>query len=268
MPPAWFTFASSWETAYTVRNFQTTRQKCYFVQDFEPHFFAAGSHAALAEQTYRFGFLGITAGGWLAERLTREYGMRAEPIGFSYDKGRYLPLPRPVDAGPRRIFFYARPHTPRRGFELGMLVLADVVRRLPDVEVVLAGCDASFFHIPFKHVNAGVMALDDLPRLYSDCDVALVLSHTNLSLLPLELMACGCPVVSNRGANVEWLLNDTVAVLADADVQSLSDAVVAVLSDESWRQRLIYNGLALAHSTDWEAHAQTVATILRAEQLS
>ncbi len=266
MPPAWFTFASSWETAYTVRNFQTTRQKCYFVQDFEPYFFAAGSHAALAEQTYRFGFLGITAGGWLAERLTRDYGMRTVPIGFSYDKGRYQPLPRSVSTSPKRVFFYARPHTPRRGFELGMLVLAEVVRRIGDIEVVLAGCDASMFYIPFKHVNAGVLALDDLPRLYSDCDVALVLSHTNLSLLPLELMACGCPVVSNRGANVEWLLNSDVAALADPDVQSLSDAVVAVLSDEVWRLRLIRNGLALAHSTDWAAHAQTVANVLRAEQ--
>lgn len=85
-PPAAISFATSWETAYIVRNFQPTLHRCYFVQDFEPWFAAAGSHSALAEQTYRFGFVGITAGSWLAHKLNREYGMATHPVGFSYDR--------------------------------------------------------------------------------------------------------------------------------------------------------------------------------------
>ena len=48
-------------TAYDVRNFHSTIHKCYFVQDFEPWFYASGSAASFAEETYRFGFVGITA---------------------------------------------------------------------------------------------------------------------------------------------------------------------------------------------------------------
>lgn len=262
MPPATFTFASSWETAYLVRDFLSTAHRCYFVQDYEPWFFPAGERAALAEHTYRMGLLGVASGGWLKETLSSVYGMTVVPIGFSYDKGRYRPLSRHSSRDKKRVFFYGRPSTPRRGFDLGVLVLAELCRQLDHVEVVIAGWDISGLRLPFEHTSAGIAALDDLPQLYSDCDAALVLSFTNLSLLPLELMACGCPVVSNRGANVEWLLNKDVAVLCDATVESLCAGLVSALTDEKLRRRLIENGLALALGTDWESHARTLSDAL------
>ncbi len=56
------TVATSWTTAYYVRKFQNTISKFYFVQDFEPHFYAHGSEYEFAENTYKMGFRGITAG--------------------------------------------------------------------------------------------------------------------------------------------------------------------------------------------------------------
>ena len=55
------TVATSWTTAYYVRKFQNTISKFYFVQDFEPHFYAHGSEYEFAENTYKMGFRGITA---------------------------------------------------------------------------------------------------------------------------------------------------------------------------------------------------------------
>lgn len=69
LKPAAITVATSWITAYPVRNFQGTRHRCYFVQDYEPYFYAHGSDYCFAEATYRMGFYGITAGGWLAGKL-------------------------------------------------------------------------------------------------------------------------------------------------------------------------------------------------------
>ena len=68
-----------------------------------------------------------------------------------------------------------------------------------DVEFVLVGWDVSNYSLPFSHLNTGFLSLDELQDLYSQVDVDLVISSTNLSLLPLELMACKCPVVSNLG---------------------------------------------------------------------
>ncbi|MDP2786087.1 MAG: glycosyltransferase family 4 protein [Sulfurimicrobium sp.] len=258
MKPANITVATSWITAYPVRNFQGTSHRCYFVQDYEPYFYAHGSDYYFAEATYRMGFYGITAGGWLAGKLAAEHGMQTVAMGFSYDHGLYRPLPR-RNPEIRRVFFYARPVTYRRGFELGMLALNMVAQKMPDIAFILAGWDASSYHIPFHHLNAGNVAVKDLPDLYSQCDVALVLSLTNLSLLPLELMACGCPVVSNRGANAEWLLNDGNAVLADATPEALSEALISLLQDENKRKQLIEASTRFATNTSWEAEAGKVA---------
>lgn len=258
LKPAAITVATSWITAYPVRNFQGTLHRCYFVQDYEPYFYARGSDYCFAEATYRMGFHGITAGGWLAEKLAAEHGMQTVTMGFSYDHGLYRPLPR-RNPETRRVFFYARPVTPRRSFELGLLALNKVAQQMPEVSFILAGWDASSYHIPFHHLNAGNVPVKELPDLYSQCDVALVLSLTNLSLLPLELMACGCPVVSNRGASTEWLLNDDNAVLADATPEALSAALVSLLQDENRRKQLVEASIRFATHTSWDAEAGKVA---------
>ncbi|HYD71242.1 glycosyltransferase family 4 protein [Azospirillum sp.] len=266
MPPANTAIATGWHTAYTLRRFQGARHKVYLVQDFEPYFTPPGSEYALAEATYRFGFTGVTAGGWLADVLARDYGMETHAFGFSADRALYRPDgPAPGRRpGVRRVLFYARPITPRRGFELGLLALQHLCARMPDVEVVFVGWDLKRFRIPFRHVDAGVVPMGALPDLYRSCDAALVLSFTNLSLLPLELMACGVPVVSNRGPNVEWLLTPDNSVLAEPSVEGLSDAVADVLEDGDRRARLIASGLERAARADAATEAEVVAGVLRA----
>ncbi|WP_265706942.1 glycosyltransferase family 4 protein [Verminephrobacter aporrectodeae] len=262
LPPCEFAVATGWDTAYFVRNFAGAEHKLYFVQDYEPLFYAVGSESVLAENTYRFGFFGITAGDWLAAKLAQEYGMTTHPVGFGVELERYRRLPR-REPEIRRVFFYARPPTPRRGFELGLLVLNAVWKRIPDTQFIFAGWDTASYHIPFPHLACGSMALDELPDLYSQCDVALVLSLTNASLLPLELMACGCTVVSNRGANVQWLLHDDVAVLAESVFEDLADAVCALLQDDARRQALSQRAEHFARSQTWDAVARDFETGLQ-----
>lgn len=255
LPRCEFAVATGWDTAYAVRAFTGAQHKLYFVQDYEPHFYPVGSESVLAENTYHFGLFGITAGGWLASKLANEYGMNTHPVGFGVELDRYRRLPR-REPEIRRVFFYARPPTPRRAFELGLLVLNAVWERLPDTQFVLAGWDTAGYHIPFPHLRCGTVALDDLPDLYSQCDVALVLSLTNASLLPLELMATGCAVVSNRGPNVEWLLDDEVAMLAESTPEGLSDAVCALLQDDERRNALSQRAEEFARKLTWDAVAR------------
>lgn len=260
IPAAWFAMATSWPTAYYVRRFRGSHRKCYFVQDYEPWFFPAGTDALLAEATYRFGFAAFTAGSWLAQKLHDEHGMQTYAVGFSYDRNLYhLPQAARTEDGVRRVMFYARPPTARRAFELGVLVLREVAKRVPSMCVVLAGWDVRGYEIPFPCEHAGLMSLDQLPALYQRCDAALVLSCSNVSLLPLELMASGVPVISNRAPYTQWLLNDDNAKLADPDIQSLVDAVVEVLDTPALAQRIRQAGAAFAEATSWEREAARMA---------
>lgn len=258
VPSAAASIATSWQTAYAVKNLIALTHKCYFVQDYEPWFYPAGSEYALAEQTYRFGFHGFTAGSWLSTLLSREFDMSTTALGFSFDRALYKPYPKDNTIH-KRVFFYVRPPTARRAFDLGVLVLAELVRRIPDITVVMAGWDVHHYTFPFACDHAGLKNPEQLAELYSSCDAALVLSLSNLSLLPLEIMACGVPVVSNRAECTEWLLDDKIAMLAEPTVDALACALEKVLSSPALAQQLKENAFAFTASASWSAEGDKMA---------
>ncbi|MGD9710221.1 MAG: glycosyltransferase family 4 protein [Halothiobacillaceae bacterium] len=259
-PPYEFFFATSWDSAYRVAH-SPAQHKLYFVQDYEPWFYPVGSHYHFAERTYRLGLKGITAGDWLASLLHERYGMDTCAFPFSCDKDIYHP--EATERERRRVFFYARNVTPRRGFELGLLALERLHRRHPDVEFILAGWPCERYRLPFPYRDIGVVPPRELAWWIARCDAALVLSLSNLSLMPLEIMACGCPLVCNGGPNNEWLLrHEENALLAEPEPQALATALARLLEDPELRERLIANGLACAAATDWEQAGEAVASAL------
>jgi glycosyltransferase involved in cell wall biosynthesis len=254
------TFATSWETAYFVKNFENTISKFYFVQDFEPHFYAHGSEYQFAENTYKFGLRGITAGDWLKEKLNTEYGMKTDSFLFSYQKEIYYPVARTDQK--RRIFFYARPVTPRRDFELGLLALKEICRRLPDVEVVFAGWNLDNYIIPFKHESLGVVTMQKLAECYNKCDMCLVISNTNLSLVPLEVMACGSVAICSKGENSSWMVNEDNAILVDYDPIEIANTIEYYFNNTDKLEDIRRRGLEFVKNTSWEKEADKVKDVI------
>jgi glycosyltransferase involved in cell wall biosynthesis len=251
--------ATHWSTAYAARALANTVGKFYFVQDVEPMFYPAGGLRELVKQTYRFGFHGITLGPWIAEVLRSEFGMSCAPFGFSFDREIYSPNGnRYFPEKKNRVLFYARPRTERRGFELGVLALSLVAKRMPDTEFVLVGFPPQSIHLPFRAVLPGILSPSELASLYRCSSLALVLSHTNLSMLPLELMACDCAVVSNTGPNVEWLLTDQNTQLAEPNPEALANGIIELLGNGQLRAQKVAAGRVLAESTDWISEIRTI----------
>jgi O-antigen biosynthesis protein len=227
MAPADGLFATSWETAYPLFNSKLSAQRFYFVQDFEPYFYPAGSLYTLAENTYKFGFFGTTAGGWLAKKLNRDYGMQTEHFDFGADENLYSFN----NTGQRKeVFFYARPYTERRGFELGILALDLFHQKHPDYIINLAGWDVSDYQIPFPYNNLKTLELSQLNALYNKCAVGLVLSFTNMSLLPLELLGSGTIPVVNQGENNSLVSDNPYIAYAESDPVSLAGALSDIVS--------------------------------------
>jgi glycosyltransferase involved in cell wall biosynthesis len=190
--------ATAWETAYPAYLDPSHARRLYLVQDFEPMFYPTGTNSVLAENTYRFGFTGLTAGGWLRKKLNTEYGMETRHFDFAVDPDIYRLLDGVTRDG---VFFYARRETPRRGFDLGMAALHEFHRIMPEVPIHLAGAHVDDFEVPFPFTMHSGLSLTELNALYSRCKAGLVISLTNMSLLPLELVAAGTQVVMNDGPN-------------------------------------------------------------------
>ncbi|MFV0533988.1 MAG: glycosyltransferase family 1 protein [Cumulibacter sp.] len=223
-------FATGWETAYPSYLDSSTARRFYFVQDYEPSFYAISSESVLAESTYRFGFHGITAGNWLASKLSNDYEMECDAFEFASDSRHYSV----VNSGRRpEIFFYARPVTPRRAFELGILALQQVNKLRPDIKINLAGWDVSHYDLPFECVNHGELEISKLNAIYNRCSAALVLSLTNMSLLPLELLSAGVVPVVNEGPNNSMVTDNPFIRYVSTSPAAIARSIIDVIEANS-----------------------------------
>lgn len=220
-------FCTSWETAYASKSSSLNSKRFYFVQDYEPYFYPVGSLYSLAKNTYDFGFYGITAGGWLSKKLSAEHDMGTDYYNFGTDSSIY----KFQNTKKREeILFYARPFTERRGFEMGILALEIFHQKHPEIIINFAGWDVSEYDIPFPYKNLKTLEIDELCGLYNRCCAGLLLSYTNMSLLPLELLACGTIPVVNDGDNNRLVSDNTfIAYTGNTPIElakSLSEVIV------------------------------------------
>jgi glycosyltransferase involved in cell wall biosynthesis len=173
--------------------------QAYFIQDFEPFFSPIGSDYFLAEQTYSKNMFYITLGPWLKEKLANEYGVKAGHVDFWVDRNIYFPSSNEAGIGPsdrRRILYFARPHMPRRSYELGVMALEKLSKNIKDVDIVFFGSnDIDVTKLNFPCIDLGVLPVSELGELYRGADMALSFSTTNPSLAGFEMMACGLPII-------------------------------------------------------------------------
>lgn len=201
--------ASDWPTAYAAWRYERDVPRIYWVQDFEPYFFPAGPDYIVAENSYKLGYQGIACGPWLAGKVHDEYKMPCAFYDYEVDSAKYT---RTNDNRRDEILFYARPTTARRGTEFGLLVLEEVHKRRPELKINIAGWDMSKAGITFPFNNLGTLDVSELPELYNRCATALLISLTSVSLLPLEVMACGVIPVVNDADNTRISLNNNPGI--------------------------------------------------------
>ncbi len=256
MQPADIAIATSWQTAYAVFQMAEARRKVYLVQDYEPYFTTVGTESALAENTYRFGFHGITAGPWLAGKLRDGFAMQCDHFNLAADPAVYYPK---NNGERRKVFFYARPATPRRGFELGVRALELFHARNPQYEIVFAGGEVHRSDFAMPVTNIGYAGESQLNDIYSQSAAALVVSLTNCSLLPLEIMATGCPVVTTAGDHNQQVLPPDSAIFVPPSPHHLAQALETAVRQPPARDRLVAAGACFR----WEEEAHRVEGILQ-----
>jgi GT2 family glycosyltransferase/glycosyltransferase involved in cell wall biosynthesis len=241
--------ATLWVTAFGVTHFQHAKRKFYLVQDFEPMFYPASTLYALTEETYRLGLYGLCNTDNLRDIYATEY----EGKGWSFTpaiqpdvfhaEGR---VERAPDE-PVTVFVYARPGHWRNCWEMASLALEELKDRLGDrVRIVTAGSWA----VPESGYSGmhhyGLLDYRATGELYRSCDVGLALTVSkHPSYLPLELMACGVPVVAFDNPWGHWVLQDGEnSLLAKRTVDGLVECLERMVVDRELRLRLSKGGLA------------------------
>lgn len=204
--------------------------RCYFVQDFEPWFYAMGDRYIEAEAGYAAPLKAITIGRWLESKLSVEYGMEAWHTDFCADGAIYHPIDGVDRAGVCAIY---QPAKDRRCSQLLEDALRIVHEMRPDVSIKTYGSDTALPGGFAKHL--GLLSKQECNRLYSQSAVGLCISSSNPSRVPFEMMAAGLPVVDVYRENNLYDFPDGTALLASARPDALASAVVELLDDAGAR---------------------------------
>jgi glycosyltransferase involved in cell wall biosynthesis/uncharacterized coiled-coil protein SlyX len=256
--------ATWWETAYAVYRNGSCRKRFYFVQDFEPWFYQMGTAWLKAEYTYKLPLSCITTGPWLASYLKENYDADVGFVDFPMDHSTYS-CRMPIENRPPQVLFHAQPSKPRRAYELGLEVLEIVHKNIPEARIVMYGerdlenCATSF---PAKKL--GLLPTEaDLADLYNRSAVGLSFSLSNMSTVPLEMMACGCAVVGLDTPSAQGtLLDGTNCLLADSDPLLIAERIVELLNDKDLRVSIARGGMKSVESRSWENTARQFEAII------
>ena len=253
--------ATGWQTAHQVAMLSGARARAYLVHDHESEFYATSVESRWAEATYGLGMHAICASPWLAEIVRERYGGTASIFDFGVDHDAYRP--RPVQRRRDTVVFYGRDVTPRRAVPLALMALQELKQRRPDLHVVSFG-NKHVIDSPVDYKHLGVMAPEELSWVYSEGTVGLVLSLTNYSLIPQEMLACGMPCVDLAGVSAEGVFGANGPVALSAfDPIALAAVIERLMSDEDEWQRRSNAGLEFVAGRTWDVATGQVEAGLR-----
>ena len=260
--------ATGWQTVPMVLNATNFRAQFYFIQDFEPSFHPAGSHALMAEWTYTQELACICAGPWLARTLRTRFGRWTRHFELACDREIYST--RDADTAQRgrnvrqqkRITLYARTGTPRRAVELAFLALEHLSLNGARFRLDIFGENHRYLRAPFPCTMHGVLNPTELAELYRSSDLGICFSATNYSLVPQEMMACGLPVVEIDAESTRSVFPEDVVTLAGPHPLAISAEIGNLLKDAGRRRRQSSAALRWVSDLSWEKSAKAVEQAL------
>ncbi len=221
----------------------------YYIQDFEPNFYAPGSSdfaKALASYTLFPGLVRFTKTEWNARRVREECGVPCAVVGPSFESSFFRPAAPSPSARPVRIAAMIRPSSPRRQPELTLRILESASKRYgKSVEIVLFGethyPDRRPIVAGFPHRQLGTLDTRALAQLFNSvhvfCDFS---SYQAMGLTAMEAMACGVAVVLPReGGAASFAADGRNALIVDTSAPEPGlAALVRLVEDRELANRL------------------------------
>src|SRR4030042_6640806 len=262
IPYADVSIATLWTSAYQLMKFRNTLGKFYFIQDYEPLFYPAGSYYALSEATYRFGFHGIVNTPGLYDFIKSTYGMNAEYFVPAVDRHIFFPKENSLaDAEKIKLFFYGRPHHERNAFELAIAASKKIKALLADkIDIVSAGSEwgTKDYGVTGNVTNLGLLSYEETAELYRSCDFGLILMFTkHPSYIPMELMASGSIVITNHNDANTWLLKDRInCVVVEPSPTFITEKLIALIDDPELQKTIRGNAIKTISSVDWDSQME------------
>jgi GT2 family glycosyltransferase/glycosyltransferase involved in cell wall biosynthesis len=247
----------------------------YYIQDYEPYFYAKNSEGwKAARESYHLidGLKLFTKTAWNREALFENEGVEASVVGCSYDAKLYRPEHRTEEGNSKiRIVAMVRPSSERRSpvetmetlrkvaLHFGERVSIEIFGTSPE-DLMTLGCD-----IDFDFNLWGALTPDGVRELLCMSDIFVDFSkYQAMGLTAMEAMACGLAVVAPiKGGAGEFLKHQFNGLLVDTESESERYRCISMLiENSSLRNELAFNAVKSMPSFSPEYSAKSVLDVL------
>ena len=161
--------------------------------------------------------------------------------------------------------------SPRKNTLRTIKALARVADEIPHHLVLVGGGDPSGLDSLDPSIRSkisgrlhflGYVPDEQLPALYSAASAYVHASlYEGFGLPLLEAMACGCPVITSNVLSLPEVAGDAALLVDATDVESISDAMLQVCTDESISSELISKGNNRIKQFSWAECAAGVVDV-------
>ena len=243
---------TGWWTAYCIQTeYQNWKKDAlkvnpfiYFIQDYEPGFYAWSTKYMLADATYRTSFEQIAV---FNSRELKEY---FDLWGYKFKKS-YVFAPVLNDGlkqvlktmgnsveKKKQILVYGRPNTQRNAFELVVEALRKWVEIQSDIkEWTILSAGESHGRVELgrgKYLESvGKLSIDKYAEMLQDtyAGVSLMVSP-HPSYPPLEMSVYGAKVITNKYANKDMsVFNENIITLEETSPYTIAFALTKICND-------------------------------------
>ncbi|MEU2031831.1 glycosyltransferase family 4 protein [Nocardia amamiensis] len=169
------------------------------------------------------------------------------------------------------VLFLGRYDEPRKGMEVLLGALPDLVRRHPEVEILIVGrgdedrlrreAGALSGHLRFL----GQVSDEEKASAMRSADVYVApnLGGESFGIILIEAMAAGTPVVASELDAFRRVLRDGAAgmLVPVGDSAALAGALHTVLTDEVRREALVHTAAQVVSEYDWPVVAEQILRV-------
>ncbi len=212
-----------------------------------------------------------TAKSSIARYFPGDYRIIPNGIDIDFFSPDAEPMPELNDGRPR-ILFMGR-FEPRKGLKYLLMAMPEIVRAVPDVELVVLG--TGFLGYSYKsyldkevqeHVRwVGLVPSEQRPRYLASCDVfcSPATGNESFGIVLLEAMATKTPVVASDipGYRSVMTENEQGLFVPPCDSSALAKAVIRLLKDPELLRRLGEGGRKRAAEFAWPRIAERVEKV-------
>ena len=227
-------------------------------------------YAALRRSGARF----ITVSAFAAGEIERRFGIPPESIAVIPNAAEHIALVPPdpdvlhrLGLRPFGYVLAVGKRSLRKNLQLAEAGLSAVPEPRPRLVVVGGGAAARGFSPSAPGPSQNSIHLGQIPEaaLRALYEKALCLvfpsRYEGFGLPPLEAMACGCPVIAARAGSLPEVCGDAALYCDPDQPQSVTQAILALMSDGALRNRLVAAGFERSRSFSWHRSAEALLAV-------